>query len=259
MTDPLIYLNDKIEGTRKTLGVRNRQPQGQLVPFPIAGSGVFDQDDAWDLYIRIPERIYVLIEVVAEFYFKEFSAPARSASSGGSSAPTTTSGGSSSPTSSSATAHRHTMFNRSSGTPFGWALAQYHADGSNAVDLRAGNNTLVTYSADGSHDHTVTIGGHSHGVTIDPHAHDLEYGLHLEPMPGSIDVGLGLYRRTGSVWELITSVSGLNEQIEEVNLSQWLEGPGSWRITLESVPGQPNNGRLGVDVAGSILGAIKSA
>lgn len=81
-----------------------------------------------------------------------------------------------------------------------------------------------------------------------------------KPMPASHDVTVGVYRRrSGAAWDLVVSLSGLTDDLEELILSQYVDGPGSWRLAIQSAVGQPNNGRLAVSVSGQVIGAIKSA
>jgi hypothetical protein len=68
-----------------------------------------------------------------------------------------------------------------------------------------------------------------------------------------------VYERSGSTWTAVVSLSGLTDDLEEVDLSSYVDGPGSWRLEIQSAASQPNNGRLAVSVSGQVIGAIKSA
>lgn len=268
----LIKLAGQIKATRSELGVRNRQPQGQLVPFTFSGADVFDSADTMDVFFSVASRIAILVEVLAFVHFREFFAPATSASSGGgstsgsSSSSSTSSGGSSTPTSSSQGSHQHLMASRQ-GAAAGGASQHFKAliGTATLTDIYINQATplgSLWTNFDGTHTHTVDVPAHTHGIAHDhttpDHEHALAYGVFKEPMPASHDVAMGVYRRSGSSWTLLATVSGLTADDEEVNLTQWVDGPGQYRLSLTSAGGQPNGGRLGCDVYGHVLGAIQS-
>jgi hypothetical protein len=244
--DYSLKLHDQIRSAARSIGVRNRQPQGTIVAFSIAGSDVFDDTDTMDVFLSFPDRVYVLVETKIWILFREFFTSAKSASAASSGTLTSASGGSSSPTSDA-------------------ALIYTTQDGDHD-HVETGGNTLYsgghqhTAGTNGtSHSHDVTIAGHTHTVAGHTHALTLVYGVLKETMPASHSVTLGVYRRDGSAWTLIVSIPGLTDDIHELNLTQYVDGPGLWRLSLKSDAGQPNGGRLGCDVAGAVLGAIKSA
>ncbi len=225
MGDAALYLNDKINRVRSQLGVRSRQPQGTLVTINWNGADVIDSTDTMDVLAVISERVYVLVEATIYINFREFFAPATAASSGGGS----TSGASS-------------------------------ASSSDNTDLQV---TLAQCPFHGGHAHFESIAVHQHGIahthSTPAHGHGLTFGVEKESLPASHDVNLGIYRLDGTTWTLVVSISGLTDDQESLVVSQWVDGPGVWRFSLQSAAGQPNNGRLGVDLAGQAVGAIRSA
>ncbi len=122
------------------------------------------------------------------------------------------------------------------------------------------------------HTHTVNVPAHDHGIahthgiehthTTPAHSHGLTYGIFKEPMPSSINVNAGLWREpfTGGAWTLVASISGLTQEEQYVDMtSEFVDDPsGLWRLTFQSAPGQPQGGRLTVDVVHDAWGAIQS-
>lgn len=278
-TDADLELDEEIRKTRSSLGVNNRQPQGQMVPINANGADVFDETDTMDLLLDVLEEVFVLVRARVVVHFREFFAPATAASSGGgatttsggSASPTTSSGGGSSPTSSSDGSHRHRMFDGGGGAALGLAhktITAWNEDAGVAIVLDMATNAshLDTKSAAAAHSHTVTVAAHSHTVTVPAHSHDtpnhthtLDYGVFKEAMPASHNVAMGIYRRDGSSWDLVVSISGLTDDVEELDVTQYVDGPGLWRFSLQSEAGQPNGGRLAADMSVAVLGAIQSS
>lgn len=206
--------------------------------------------------------------------------------SGGGSTPTTSSGGSSSPTSSNQAAHRHLMLAFAVAGPISTTIDEHtarRADGTVEFAYlgNSGNQDLYTWTADGAHAHSVSVPAHDHSVTVPSHdhatpahshpahshdvpdhTHGLTYGIFKEPMPSSINVNAGLWRKpfTGGSWTLVASISGLTQEENYVDVtSEFVDDPsGLWRLTFQSAPGQPQGGRLTVDVVHDAWGAIQS-
>lgn len=246
------------------------------VPFSFNGADVFDETDTMDVLIYIPDEMVKIVKARAVLSFREFFAPATAASSGGgstsgsSSASSTASGGSSSPTSTGGGAHNHRMFEGLGAVPGITSDHGYRARLSNGSDYDmilkvATGSALDMYTRDSAsdHSHSVTVPDHSHGIahthSTPAHAHGLTYGVFKEPMPASWSVELRLYSWSGTAWTLVASItSGLTSQIEDVDLSDYILTPGKYRISLKSAAGQPNDGRLGCDIAGHVVGAIQA-
>jgi hypothetical protein len=231
------------------------------VPFSFGGSGYFATGENDDVLIYIPDTMVNVVEARVILSFREYFAPATSVSSGGGS--TSGSGGSSSPTSASEAAHRHQMFFWQSDTVVGAAASKYGVKNSGGADLSlelpiqgGSNSNLYTYTADGGHSHVVTIAAHTH--TTPAHSHDLAFGVYKEAFPASIDVELRIYSWSGTAWTQVGStITGLVDEVEDVDLAAYITGPGKYRLHLQSDVGAPQGGRLGYTAAGHIVGAIQ--
>lgn len=263
---------------------------GQAVPINFGGPGIFDSNNSMTQLIWIPAIVYVVHDCKVLLDFREYPADATAATSSGdltsnsgggstsgaSSAASSASGGSSTPTSSTAVDHRHRMFAHLSDTAGGTTRAfgvKTAADGSTSTTAHintVGTGDLYTQDASGAHSHTVTIAGHTHDIshthttpnhqhTTPGHTHALTYGVFKETYPASHNVTLTLSERVAGVWTVLGTVTGLTDDIEEVSLAEWVDGPGQYRITLQSAAAQPQGGRLGCDIGGYAIGAIQVA
>jgi hypothetical protein len=280
--DHLLRLAQGAKDTRSSLGVQNRQPQGQLVPFSFSGDGIFDTDDTMETHIYIPDRMYLGIEAKVAIDFRPFFAAARTAASSGlltsdsGGGSTTVSGGgatsgASSASSSAAAAHKHPMFYANSTTAGGFALKKWTVPvgGGGLADIAASALTDMWTDNDGTgHSHTIahdhTTPNHTHATpnhqhTVPGHTHTLVFGTQKEAYPGSHSVTLKVYELVDTTWTLRYTSSALTADQEEVDLSSTLISPGKWRLDLYSNAAQPNNGRLAAYVSGYVLGAIQSA
>ncbi len=245
--------------------------------FPAAASGVFDSDEAHEHFFIVPDRVHTMIECLVWLRFREFEAPAKSAATSGTltsdsgGGATSGSGGSSSPTS-AGSAHRHIWASFVGATPGGYALDKFRGTDGGGTDhffdlAVASSSSIETFTEDPSHTHGVTIGSHSHSTpdhqhSVAGHTHGLTYGIFKEPMPASIDVILGCYWKAevGDAWQLRGSISGIDEEEVLLDLIELVDfDPGLWRLTFLSASGQPQGGRLTVDIHGIALGAIQSS
>lgn len=251
--DEMIRLEEGARATRYSVGVRNRQPQGQLVPFSFSGQGVFDTDDTLEVHLFIPDRMYIAIETRVAIDFRQFFAPAKDAASGGGS----TSGASSAASSDNSSSHTHVWAAQLGGATGGKTLREYREGGPGAIDFDLpsdGTGHLSTDSGDSVHSHGIA---HTHSTPN--HTHGLTYGVFKEAYPASHSVTLKVYELVTGVWTLRTTIAGLADDSEDVELTEWITGPGQWMLTLQSEAAQPNGGRLGAYVSGYVLGAIQSA
>lgn len=165
----------------------------------------------------------------------------RDTQSAGSSTPTTASGGSSAPTSSTAAAHRHQMTNGNQ-TALGIAnraVFAQNADGSAQVgfDLATNASALHTYSADGSHSHSVDVPGHQHSVTIDPHSHLQQYDIFEDASyPGPVSIELDQV----NIDSLISAPfqASDNNNTFDVSLTGILVTPGWHRLRISTASGR---------------------
>lgn len=258
-------------------------PLTPLVPFGLNGADVIDSTDSMDVLVYIPDIVLKVLKASVVLVFRQFFSSATSASSGGgatsgaSSTSTSDGGGSSTPTSGASSA------SSAGGTSHTHQWASYIADqapgGTSRLYTDAGatnfwiptNNpsnlftgTEVTggeHTHGIAHTHTVTIGSHTHGIahthSTPAHAHGLTYGVFKEAMPASHSVELRVYKWSGTVWTLLDTITGLTDDVEDVDLTGSITGPGKFKIALISAAAQPNGGRLGVDVAGHVVCAIQ--
>ena len=242
--------------------VRVPVPESRLAT---GGSGVFDSDTPYEHFILVPDRLYVIVEAEVWLHFKQFTASAKSAVASGTltsdSGGGSTSGSSSASTSGSGGPHTHVWGTGGAGT--GFAVRVYTDGGGTDFELSTNTTSQLMTDESVGHDHGIahshTTPAHQH--TVPTHTHGLVYGIFAEAMPASIDVVMGVYHKEGpgEPWSLMGSVSGIDEEEMSVDLLTTFQmSPGIWKVTLQSAPGQPNGGRLGVDIAGAIIGAIQS-
>lgn len=245
--------------------------------------GVFDSDEPFDYLFAVSRRIYLIVEMSFWIRFREFTAPAKAASVGGgvtSGAVSTPSGGGSTSGPSSASSsdgvgilHQHDVLDFIDNTPPATTERHYRNPAGSidyAIKSSVGADVLTGF-ADFVHTHPIahthSTPAHTHPThdhTVPAHAHGLEYGIFKEPMPATIDVNVGLWHRPfeGGAWQLIASIDGLSEEEQYVDVTSLINtdaAAGLWRLTFQSAPGQPNNGRLTVDVVHEGVGAMASA
>lgn len=248
--EALLRLDERQRSTRRSLGVRNRQPQGTLVPFAISDTTYFDTATASITGFYIPDRMQLLIECRVALDFDEYPMPVSASASSGSL--TSDSGGGATSGASSASS--------SSGNGFAWqnvsTTSHSHGGGASASlpETPVGN-------IDSSHTHPIphTHSTPSHQHTVPGHTHSLTAASTKEAYPASHSVEIKVYELVGSTWTLRGTVSGLVGDVEDLDLTAYVTGPGRWRITLQSAGGQPQGGRLGAHLSGYVLGAIQSA
>lgn len=257
--DHLLKLAAGAKDTRSSLGVQNRQPQGQLVPFSFSGADVFDSTDTMDVYLFVPDRMYVTIESKALVRFREFFSAAKTAATSGTltsaSGGGATSGSSSSSSSSNGSASFGLGFDATSGTSGAASAGTAHT---HSAGTYGDANAVQT---DGGHSHPIphTHSTPNHTHDIAGHTHALTYGVFKETYPGSHSVTLTVYELVDTTWTLRGTVAAMTADLNEVDLTAFITGPGNWRLQLKSDAAQPNGGRLGCDVSGYVLGAIQSA
>jgi hypothetical protein len=251
---------------------------------PTAASGVFDSDEAYEHFFIMSDRVFLFTEALLWLRFREFFASAKSAASSGSltsdsgGGSTTVSGGGSTsgnpgglPTD-GGSAHIHQVAAWVSDTPGVYTKRKYTASGPTNMNIEAANANTIFVESEATHYHTLP--GHTHSTpnhqhatpdhqhTVPGHTHGLVYGIFKETMPGSISVILGIYQKEspGEAWNLQVTVSGITDAEVLLDLTELgvTFGAGLWRLTLQSAAGQPNNGRLAVDVVGQAMGAVQA-
>lgn len=246
--EALLRLEEGNRSVRRSVDIRNRMPQGQMVPVPIAAQGILDTGSPMYGYLKLTDRAYVVIEAIVTLSFRQFLAPATAASSGGSSTPT--SGASSASSSSNGSASFGLGFNATSGSSGAASAGTAHTHGAGTF----GDANAV--QTDGGHSHPIP---HTHNVTIAAHTHGLTYGTFEEAYPVSHSVTLRVYERVGGSWTLRGTFAGLTADLVDVDLTAVMTGPGDWRLTVQSEAAQPNGGRLGCDLYGLVWVAVQSA
>lgn len=246
----------------------------------LSNSGVFDSDEPFDHFFVLPDRIGLIVDAVAWFRFREFTAPAKSAVSSGTltsdsgGGSTTVSGGGATsgnpgglPTA-GGTDHLHRLAAWVSDTAGAFTNRKYSTSNVPNINVEASNQNDIYVESEGTHFHTLP--GHTHSTpnhqhatpnhqhTVPGHTHGLTYGIFKEAMPGSIDVNVGVYIHESEAWQFLGTFSGIKETEIMLDLSPFVDRAGLYRLTLQSAPAQPNGGRLSVDVTGFIMGAIQS-
>jgi hypothetical protein len=252
-----------------------------LVPLLFGSTGVFDTDSPMYCFMSVPDSVSAITQATLKLAFRQFSANSRDSASsgtltsntdGGSTTPS--GGGSTSGSSSSSTTgtgdHKHIIAG-DLGSAGGYTLRKWIGNGLNfdlAVDSVPGDSRIWTFleSESGTeHDHgmshTHTTPSHTHTTpnhdhTVPGHTHAMTYGTFEESFPASHSVTVKTYKLIGSTWTLQDTVSGLTLNNETVDLTGVIDGPGDWRIQVQSAAAQPNNGRLGVDMYGNITAVI---
>lgn len=266
-SDHMLRMAQGAKDTRSSLGVQNRQPQGQLVPFSFAGADVFDDTDTMDVLIYVPDRMRLITDVRAFLRFREFFASAKTAAASGTltsdSGGGATSGSSSASTSGEEGSHDHGF--ALVGTAGAFTSRRYAgrtgAGGSNDLNLSTEVNDAVWTTVNENHSHGMahTHSTPNHQHTTPTHTHGLTYGVYKEAYPASHSVTLKVYEwDDDATWTLVATVSGITEDVSDQDLSAYITGAGVWRLELKSAAAQPNGGRLGCDVGGYVLGAIQA-
>ncbi|HET7070152.1 MAG TPA: hypothetical protein VFI40_04965 [Nocardioides sp.] len=217
----------------------------RIVPLLFGGPGFFDTDSPMSVYCKVPDVITAVDEAIISLAFREFLATARDAASGGGAT--------------SGTKHLGLTLGTDSTDSFGdtgpASAGTAHVHPTNGYVTGLGVESFVTDISD--HDHTTP--NHTHGLT---------YGTYEEAFPASHSVTLTVYKRIAGAWVSQHTTTGITDDLADVDLTTVITGPGDWKITLQSEAAQPNGGRLGCDLFGSItavmggpsvLGAIEEA
>jgi hypothetical protein len=146
----------------------------------------------------------------------------------------------------------------------------YHTmpGGGSTTDTNTGEAYDAGSFALGPHNHGIShthaTPNHSHSTpddqhTIPGHTHGTTHAITEEAYPASHYVGLKIYHLVAGTWTWIHQVTGITADAIELDLTAYIDSPGQWRLEFISAGGQPNGGRLGIHVAGSILGVIQSS
>lgn len=162
----------------------------------------------------------------------------KSTSAGGGVVRSTKSGGGTTQTSSSNGAHRHLVFWHDGHLGYtppddNWQIYQAprKADGTavGVIFLAGAAGDIYTHTADGSHNHTVTIPAHTHEFDLPNHSHDIELPNHTH------DIDFGIYELDETPTNVQIRVDG-----NIVNFS----GTSGDRIDLIPYMEKDQNGRI---------------
>lgn len=245
----------------------NTPPPTRLVLLSLSANGYLDSGSPMRAYVSIPSSVTVVREAIINLAFRQFMAPAQDAASGGTTtsntdgAATTPSGGGSTSGASSASSSNNGSAsfglgtNPTSGTSGAASAgtAHTHSAGTyadtSAVQTDGGHSHPIPHTHT-TPSHTHTTPDHSHAIAA--HGHALTYGTFEETYPTSHSVSLILYKRIDDAWSLIHTTSGLTADLQAVDWTAYLTGPGDWRIEAISAAAQPNGGRLGLDLFGTL-------
>jgi hypothetical protein len=254
-TEKAILMAEAGRATARSLGTGQRQPQGQLTSFSVAGSDVFDSDDTCHIGFWIPDRIQVLHEAKVLLRFRQFFASAKSATSGGGS--TSGSGGSSTETTADGN-HAHEIGTAAADAG---ALTMRDVGGISGhvrveTDFTGAWNTSPEGLPGYGHTHEVSVPAHTHSTPA--HAHGITYGIYKEAAPATIAVDVTLWEYDGDDWVLRYTFATITAWTSTLDLMAGLAGPGAYELRFLSAAGAPNGGRLGVDASGFAFGAIQA-
>lgn len=255
--------------SQELVSVVNTAGPTRMLPLVFSSNGVFDQGSAMYAYIKVPDDVISITDAQVTLSFRPFFASATAAASSGTltsvSGGGSTSGASSSSTSDDEGTHSHGITPLSN-TPGAFTKRQYL--GSNPVGGGGSDVNLETASLDTVYTNLATV--HHHGMAhnhstpahthdINGHTHALTYGTFEETYPASHEVFLNLYHLINGTWTFIHTFGNLTHDVENIDMTGWLDGPGDWRLAIASAGGTPNNGRLAADVYGSLIAIVGDA
>jgi hypothetical protein len=189
------------------------------------------------LKFYISPGVLSIKEVKLAFSLEPFRAYSKGAAAGGGSATTTSSGGGTSTTTASGGGTSRSTSSGGGRT----ATSGIQSVGSTLVDYTgvASGHSHGIYShthaieiPDHSHDfyvpdhsHSLNIPSHSHSVNIPEHTHAIEYGIYEGTKAQGVTIRVNGVLRDGS---------GYNDDRNNIDLTQWITGPGWHTIELTS-------------------------
>lgn len=234
--------------TRRSLGVQNRQPMGNLTIIPINDNVYFDTTTDSITGFWIPDIVLRTVECRLAIDFDQYPMPVSAAASGGGA----TSGASSSSTSGDSGNHVHAMFGYVGDGGAGTKRTYSNAGGGGNSFFEGPAGPLPTGGTP-DHQHSIV---HTHSTPN--HTHSLTAAATKETYPANHSVTLRVYELTDTTWTLRGTIGGLTADVEEVDLLPYVIGPGRWRIDLMSDAAQPNGGRIGAHLSGYLKGSIQA-
>lgn len=238
--------------SREILRAVNTPTPTRVMPLAFSANGFLDSGSPLYAFVKVPANVKSVDEAAITLAFRQFMAPATAAAASGSL--TSDSGGGSTSGSSSAASS-----NNASET-FGLGTLSNSGTSGAASTGTAHTHSVGSYATP---DSVISAGGHSHPIphthstpshqhTVPTHSHALTYGTFEEAYPVSHSVSVATYKRSGGAWTLMNTVSGLTADLEDLDLTAVITGPGDWRIQVQSAAAQPNGGRLGCDLYGTL-------
>jgi hypothetical protein len=234
----------------------------RTVPMTVSANGYLDSGSPMRAFIKVPAGVTDVQEAVVTLAFREFMAPATAATatatltSVSSGTLTSASGGGSTSGSSSAASAT------TAGFPYTFAtMGHAHGGGAAAtwtnpassvaiIDIPTSDHTHPIPHTHSTPDHTHDVAGHTHDIA--GHAHALTYGTYEEAYPGSHSVKLKVYESVAGAWALLHTSTSQTDDLVTLDLATWIDGPGDYRIEVLSDAGQPQGGRLGLDLFGTL-------
>ena len=245
----------------------------KIVPLAVSAQGVLDDGSPMYAYVKVPDEVKSVDSVKVSLAFRQFFASAKDAASSGTltsnsgGGSTTASGGGSTSGSSSASTtngsgHQHQWGTWISNTPGSYTKRKYNAQSSASMNLETDAANDLFSSADSpahthgmSHTHSTPNHSHTtpdHTHTTPGHTHDLTYGTFEETYPASHSVYMDVYKLSAGVWTYVDHVTGMTGDLETHDITSMITGPGDYQFRVQSDSGQPNSGRLGCDLYGTL-------
>lgn len=263
--EALLKLASGNRSTARSVGVRNRQPQGQLTFMTIADSVYFDDTTPSITGVYIPDRALLTVECRVAIDFDQYPMAVSALASGGAStsgSSSASSSGSSSNSTSGSQGHTHVIA-VAGGSTGGKSLRQFIGI-SGQVDIATdfgGTWRSDTEGAGNEHAHSIA---HDHAIphthSTPNHSHSLTAAATKEAYPATHAVNLLVYQLVSGAWTQVgTTISGITDDAPDIDLTAYITGPGRWRVVLQSALGQPHSGRLGAHISGYALVAVQSA
>lgn len=229
----------------------------KTIPVAFSANGFLDSGSPMRAYVKVP-AVQSVVSALVTLAFRQFMAPATSVPSSGTltsatdGGTTTPSGGGS--TSGSSQDGVTLSGGGTNGTtgPASAGTAHTH----NAGSIATNDNAVIALTG-----HTHSTPSHTHGCpdhshSIAGHTHALNYGTFEESFPASHSVKVKTYKRVGGSWTLQDTSASLTGDLEDLDLSAVITGAGDWRLEVLSDAAQPNGGRLGCDLYGTLTVVI---
>jgi hypothetical protein len=201
----------------------------KILPLSVSANGYLDSGSPMRAYVKVPSEVTAINQVALTLAFRQFMAPATAASSGG---------GSTSGSKALTVAMQSSGLGLSSGTSGDASTGTAH--------------THTSGSYRGTLDETAIADIDPHDHTTPNHTHGLAYGTYEESYPASHSVKVKVYQRVSSTWTLVYTSASQTADLVDLDLTSAITGPGDWRLEVLSDAAQPNGGRLGLDLFGTL-------